>query len=200
MESGNNSVVRALDSWSKGYGSNPCRGGGTMFFTRVNFLCWLFFQYLFHPRVTAVACKRPSQSAKSACGRLQLNTHAPYACGFAWSDMVHGCLVYTEHAEMATVSCGTSHASTVSTPLWWIFKNMLFTHVDSHASAVGLLKSANYIKAINNNSRHHRCCSCVNTPWQALGQGGGALWLVDYHRTDCQFLPRPISRNNNQSV
>ena len=67
--------------------------------------------------------------------------------------MVHGCLVYTEHAEMATVSCGTSHASTVSTPLWWIFKNMLFTHVDSHASAVGLLKSANYIKAINNNNQ-----------------------------------------------
>ena len=36
--------------------------------------------------------------------------------------MVHGCMVYTERAEMAAVSCGTSHASTVSTPLRWIFK------------------------------------------------------------------------------
>ena len=38
-------------------------------------------------------------------GRLQINTHAPYVCGFAWSDMVHGCMVYTECAEMAAVPC-----------------------------------------------------------------------------------------------
>ena len=36
--------------------------------------------------------------------------------------MVHGCMVYTERAEMVAVSCGTSHASAVSTPLWWIFQ------------------------------------------------------------------------------
>ena len=36
-------------------------------------------------------------------------------------DMVHGCMVYTERAEMAAVSCGTSHASAVSTPLRQIF-------------------------------------------------------------------------------
>ena len=36
--------------------------------------------------------------------------------------IVHGCMVYTERAEMAAVSCGTSHASAVSTPLWWILK------------------------------------------------------------------------------
>jgi len=67
-----------------------------------------------------------SHSAKSAGGRLQLNTHAPYVCGFAWSDMVHGCMVYTERAETVAVSCGTSHASAVSTPLRWIFKNALW--------------------------------------------------------------------------
>ena len=39
--------------------------------------------------------------------------------------MVHGCMVYTERAKMAAVSCGTSHASAVSTPLRWIFKNAL---------------------------------------------------------------------------
>ena len=32
-------------------------------------------------------------------------------------------MVYTERGETAAVSCGTSHASAVSTPLPWIFKN-----------------------------------------------------------------------------
>ena len=40
-------------------GSNPCWSGGRIFFSKVNFLCWLLFWYPFHPRVTAVAHKRP---------------------------------------------------------------------------------------------------------------------------------------------
>ena len=40
-------------------GLNPCRSGGRIFFSRVNFLCWLIFRYPFHPRVTAVVRKRP---------------------------------------------------------------------------------------------------------------------------------------------
>ena len=40
-------------------GSNPCRSDGRIFFSRVNFLCWLLFRYPFQPRVTAVARKRP---------------------------------------------------------------------------------------------------------------------------------------------
>ena len=32
-------------------------------------------------------------------------------------------MVYTERAEMAAVSCGTSHASAVNTSLRWIFNN-----------------------------------------------------------------------------
>ena len=59
--------------------------------------------------------------------------------------MVPGCMVYTERAEMAAVSCGTSHASAVSTQLQWILKKCaikkLFVHDKSHASAVSLLKS-----------------------------------------------------------
>ena len=79
---------------------------------------------------TAVACEDPvcegpGHSAKSAGARLQLNTHTPYVCGFAWTDVVHGCMVYTERAEMAAVSCGISHASAVSTPLRWILKKVL---------------------------------------------------------------------------
>ena len=85
-------LERRTRDW-KVVGSNPCWSGGRIFFSRVDFLCWLLFRYLFHPRVTAVARKR----SRSFCqrSRLQLNTHTPYVCGFAWSDMEHGCLVYT---------------------------------------------------------------------------------------------------------
>ena len=38
-------------------GSNPCWNGGRIFFSRVDFLCWLLFRYPFHPRVTTVARK-----------------------------------------------------------------------------------------------------------------------------------------------
>ena len=47
------------------------RNGGlkrnaTIFFCRVNFLCWLLFRYLFHPSVTTVAHKRP-RSFRQKC-------------------------------------------------------------------------------------------------------------------------------------
>ena len=102
------------------------RHGGRIFFSRVNFLCWLLFSYLFHsPVLPQQHIKDPGHSAKSAGGRLQLDIHAPYVCGFAWSGTVHGCMVYTQRADTAAVSCGTSHVSDVSTPLRWIFKNGL---------------------------------------------------------------------------
>ena len=94
--SGDSSVVREPHSWLKGRGFESLQERREIFFSRVNFLCWLSFLYPFHPRVTGV--KDHGHSAKSAGGRLQLNTHTPYVCGFAWSDMVHGCMVYTELA------------------------------------------------------------------------------------------------------
>ena len=54
------------------------------------------------------------------------------------SHMVHGCMVNTENAEAAAVSCGTSHVTTkqlVSTPLLWIFQvghKKLIIHLESH--------------------------------------------------------------------
>ena len=92
----------------------PCRSGGRIFFSRVKFLCWLLFWYLFHSCITAVAHKRSWSSCQSAGGRLQINTHTPYVCGFAWNDIVHGCMVYTERAETAS--------PTVITPLRWTLK------------------------------------------------------------------------------
>ena len=52
--------------------------------------------------------------------------------------MVHGSMVYTERAEMAAVSCGTSHASAGYSKMRY---KKLLTRAESHASAVSLLES-----------------------------------------------------------
>ena len=102
-------------------GSNPCRRGGRVFFSRVNFLCWLLFRYPFHPRVTAVALKDPGHSAKSAGGRLQLNTRT--LCGFEWSQTVTWCIAEwcTQNLRRnGSISSSTSLATTTEryrTPL-----------------------------------------------------------------------------------
>ena len=65
--------------------------------------------------VTAVACKDPGHSTKSAGGRLQLNMHTPYLCGFEWSDTVIWCMVEwcTQNLHQnGSLSFGTSHATT----------------------------------------------------------------------------------------
>ena len=55
------------------------------------------------------------------------------------------CMVYTERTEMAAGSCGTSDSSAVSSTHFGGYSKMrykkLFTHVESHASAVSLLES-----------------------------------------------------------
>ena len=71
-------------------GSNPCRSGAKISFSRVNFVR-LLFQYPFHPGVTAVACKRPW----SFCWKCKWQVTAKCAYGFVWSDVVHGWMVYT---------------------------------------------------------------------------------------------------------
>ena len=68
------------------------------------------------PRVATVARKRPRSFCQKR--RWQVTVKHAYILriyDFAGSDMVPGCIVYTERAEMAAVSCGTSHASAVST-------------------------------------------------------------------------------------
>ena len=70
--------------------------------------------------------------------------------------MVYGCMVYTERADTAAVSCGTSHASAAHHSGGYSKTvtryEKLFTRVESPASAASLLESGewNYIKAINN--------------------------------------------------
>ena len=123
---GDSSVVRAPDSWSKGCRFESLKEWRENYFSTESIFCAdSYFGIRSTPRVTEAERKRSPSLCQSAGGRLQLNTHTLYVCGFARSDMVHDCMVYTERAEMAAVLFGTSHTSAVSTPLRWIFKNAL---------------------------------------------------------------------------
>ena len=58
-------------------GSNPCWNGGRIFFSRVDFLCWLLFRYPFHPRVTTVARKKSRSFCQKRC-RWQVTAKHAY--------------------------------------------------------------------------------------------------------------------------
>ena len=80
-------------------------------------------RYLFHPHVTAVARKR----SWSFCQKRWWQVAAKHTYTLCmWLCMKwHGAWLFGVHrtcAETAAVSCGTSHASAVSTPLQWILK------------------------------------------------------------------------------
>ena len=57
--------------------SNPCRSGGRIFFSRVNFVCLLLLHVRSTPLFTQWHVKEPGHSAKNAGGRSHLNTHTP---------------------------------------------------------------------------------------------------------------------------
>ena len=77
--------------------------------TKRSALCSLLFLYPFQ----AKHMKDPGHSAKSAGGRQQLNTHAPYVCGLCdVIIIVHVYMAYTERAEVAAVSSGASRVRT----------------------------------------------------------------------------------------
>ena len=74
------------------------------------------------PRVTAVAHKR-SQSFCQKC-RWQVTAKHAHTLHMWLCMKWHGAWLYGVQrtcAEMAAISCGTSHTSAVSTPLRWIF-------------------------------------------------------------------------------
>ena len=56
-------------------GSNPCWNGGRIFFSRVDFLCWLLFRYPFHPRVTTVAHKKSRSFCQKCRWQVTAKTH-----------------------------------------------------------------------------------------------------------------------------
>ena len=85
--SGDSSVVRASDSWSKGPGFESRQERREKFFLQGQ-LSVLLFRYPFHPRVPAVTRER----SRSACQKYRWQVkakHTPYLCGFEWSDNVN---------------------------------------------------------------------------------------------------------------
>ena len=64
--------------------SNLDRSWGRIFFSIVNFVCWLLIRCPFHPNVTAVARKRPPSFCQSAGGRLHECTLDPTKS--EWAD------------------------------------------------------------------------------------------------------------------
>ena len=67
-------LERRTRDW-KVAGSNPCWNGGRIFFSKVDFLCWLLFRYPFQPRVTTVARKK----SRSFCQKCRWQVTAKHA-------------------------------------------------------------------------------------------------------------------------
>ena len=123
-------LAQWLERWTRDRkvpGSSPGRSGGRIFFSRVSFLCWLLFWYLFRPRVTAVARNR-SRSFCQKC-RWQVTTKHTYTLPmWLWMKwhckLVHGWVVYTELAprrqqfHVAPVMQQPKRA--ISTPFPWV--------------------------------------------------------------------------------
>ena len=130
-------------------------------------------------RVTAVArdsksrsfcqkCRWQVTSAHACTLRMWLNLHEVTlneVCGFVWNNRFHGCMVYTEGAETAAVSRGTSHLTSKqeSTSLKWLFKTRYKKRhsfrIACDKSAVSLLERGEqrYMKTILSQSiDHHR--------------------------------------------
>ena len=91
----------------KDMGLNPCRSSRSIFLSRLNFLCWLLFQYLFHPCFTAIACKR----SRSFCQKCRWQVKAKHACTLhMWLCMKwHGAQLYGVHRTHQDGSSFTWH-------------------------------------------------------------------------------------------
>ena len=64
--------------------------------------------------------------------------------------MVHGCMVYTERAETAAVSCGTSHDSAVSTPLRWTDSKTRCKKIVTHvAETAAVSRGTSHVSALS---------------------------------------------------
>ena len=109
--------------------SSPRRSGGRIFFSMVNFLCWLLLRYPLHLRVTVVVHKR-SQSLCQKCRWHVTAKHARTVPMWLWMKwhckLVHGWMVYTEPASKRQ-QCHVAPAmqqpnSAVSAPFRWVLK------------------------------------------------------------------------------
>ena len=83
--SGNSSVVECWTHGQRVMGLSP---GKVILFSRINFLFWLFFRYLFHPGDTTGAGKR----SQSFCPRVRWQDTAKHTCTLCmWFQMKWHC-------------------------------------------------------------------------------------------------------------
>ena len=122
--SGDSSVVRVPDSWSKGCGFE------SLLEWQENFLLQgqLSVLTLISVSIPPLCYRSSTKKIPVILPKVQVTAkHAYTLC--MWLCMKwHGAWLYGVHktcAETAAVSCGTRHVSAVSTPLRWIFRNWL---------------------------------------------------------------------------
>ena len=110
------SVVEHRTCHGKVVGSSPSRSSRRIFFSRVNFLCWFSFWYLFHPLVTTVAYKR-SKSFCQKCKWQVTTKHTWTLHMWLWMKwhckLVQNCMVYRECLlRWQQFHMSTSHVTT----------------------------------------------------------------------------------------
>ena len=125
MYIGDSLLVRAPDSWSEGCGfqSRQERRENFLFLSQLGVLTLTWCP--FHPRVTAVARKRPRSFCQNCrWHRLHLNTNTPLTRR-SRSELTmplyrHGVGTYRETSSHATRSSGNtqSQSSQLAEPLW----------------------------------------------------------------------------------
>ena len=122
------SVVTAPDWWSRGPGfeSPQERRENFLLQSRLSVLTVISMSV---PRLV----KDPGHCAKSTGGRLPLDAHAPYQCGFEWNDTVNWCIVvcciYNLCRDGSSCTWHQPRNNQIvlaeSAPLRWMLKNAL---------------------------------------------------------------------------
>ena len=129
LGSEDSSGIRAPDSWSiKSRVRIPAGAAGKFLLQGQLSVLTLISVSVPPPCYRSIVARERS---RSFCQKCRWQVTAKHACSLRmWLCVkwhVRGCMVYTERAETAAVSRGTSHVSTVSTPLLrGIFKNALY--------------------------------------------------------------------------
>ena len=102
---------------------NPDRSGGIIFFSRVNFVCCFLFGVCSTPMLLQWHVKDPGHSAKSAGGRLHLNTHTSLTqrsqTGLTMPPSRHSVGTYRRNKLTCNSSGKTwSQSSQLAEPMW----------------------------------------------------------------------------------
>ena len=117
-------LVRMPDSRSNACEFESRQKWRENFFFRVNFVCWLFFNVFircpFHPRVTAVARKRPRSFCQKWRWQVTPKTRIhpwPYEVGVGWLHCCPG-IVWGPIRKWAHTQLVREHSATVTSARW----------------------------------------------------------------------------------